>query len=89
MKNRLLVTGIVLLAFGLANFFRYLPISYGPHLWNTPFPFGRLHDVFRHEGGGTHIAIGHMPLEEAAYDPYWLFWSVAFYAGIMVIGFVA
>ncbi|MCE2498726.1 MAG: hypothetical protein J4F28_07050 [Nitrosopumilaceae archaeon] len=52
MKNRLLITGIVLLAFGLTNFFRYLPISYGPYLWNTPFPFGRLMMFFAMKAEG-------------------------------------
>ena len=86
MKNRLLIAGIGLLAFGLANFSRYLPISRSPPFWNTPFPFPYLQDVVHYEGGSG-VSTWHMPLEAAAYDPYWLFWSMALYAGIIITGF--
>ena len=89
MKNRLLIAGIGLLAFGLANFFRYLPITYSLSLWNKPFPFERLYNVVATEGRGTRYQIGYMPLDEAAIDPYWLFWSMALYAGIMITSFAA
>ncbi len=87
MINRLLIAGIGLLAFGLANFFRYLPITYSPSFWNKPFPFERLYNVVATEGRGIRYQIGYMPLDEAAIDPYWLFWSMALYAGIVITGF--
>lgn len=86
MRNRLLMAGIGLLAFGLANFFRYI-IAYGRIFWNTPFPFEHIHYAIHYEGRGIHYLVGYMPLDEAANDPYWLFWSMALYAGIVITGF--
>ena len=88
LKARFLIAGLGLLAFGLGNFFRYLPISHSPAFWNTPFPFTRLYDVVHYEGKGTGMTIGYMPLDEAVNDPYWLFWSLVFYAGIIITGLV-
>ena len=87
MKTRLLMTGIGFLIFGLANLFRYLPISYSPSLLNNPFPFDHLYNVVPTEGKGTSIQIGYMPIDEAINDPYWLFWSLALYAGITMVFF--
>lgn len=88
MKDRLLMAGIGLLAFGLVNFFRYL-IAYGLPFWNTPFPFDHIDYVVHYEGRGIHYSVGYMPFENAVNDPYWLFWSMALYAGIVITGFVA
>lgn len=85
MKTRLLITGIGLLVFGLANLFRYIPISLG--LINRPFPFEHLYNVVPTVGKGTGIQIGYLPIDEAVNDPYWLFWSLALYLGIIVTGF--
>jgi hypothetical protein len=87
MKTRILITGIGLLVFGLANFFRYLPISHSPTFWNQPFPFEHLQVILKNDGGKT-LQIGYLPIDEAINDPYWLFWSLTLYAGIIVIGFV-
>ena len=87
MSARLLITGIGLLAFGLANFFRYLPITYSPLLWNKPFPFEYISNVTALEGAWSiHLEIYHIPLDAAANDPYWLLWSLTFYAGILITG---
>ena len=86
-KSRLLIAGIALLGFGLANFFRYMPVSLS--LVNRPFPFEHLKNVMPSEHGGTGIQIGYVPIHEASSDPYWLVWSLAFYAGIGVIVFSA
>jgi len=80
MKTRFLMTGIGLFVFGLANFFRYIPISLT--LVNKPFPFEHLYNVVPSEGKGTSIQIGYLPIDEAINDPYWLVWSLALYGGI-------
>lgn len=87
MKTKLLITGIGLLVFGLVNFFRYLPISHSPTLWNKPFPFEHLVDVVPSDGDGTKIQIGYLPIDEAIHDPYWFVWSLALYGGIATIIF--
>jgi len=85
MKTRLLVIGLGMLVFGLVNLFRYMSISLT--LINKPFPFEHLVDVVPSDGHGTKIQIGYLPIDEAVNDPYWLFWSLALYAGIAVTGF--
>lgn len=82
MKTRFLIIGITLVVFGLANIFRYMPISLT--LVNRPFPFEHLHNVIPSDGRGTHIEIDYLPIETATNDPYWLFWSLVLYAGIAV-----
>lgn len=77
--------GIVFLLFGFTNLFRYMSISLS--LVNPPFPFEHLYNVVPSDGKGTHIEIGYLPIDEAINDPYWLFWSMILYAGIVVIGF--
>ena len=72
------------MVFGFTNFFRYLPISHSPTFWNKPFPFEHLEKVIPSNGHGTTIQIGYLPFEQALNHPYWLFWSLAFYAGIAV-----
>lgn len=84
MSARLLIAGIGLLAFGLANFFRYWPIS--PLFWNPPFPFEHIYNVIDSEGKGTRYQISYLPLDGAANDPYWLLWSLMLYAGVLVTG---
>ena len=76
-----------MLIFGLANFFRYMPISHSPTFLNKPFPFEHLYNVFLDEGKGIRHQIGYMPLDEAVNDPYWLFWSLMLYAGIITTSF--
>ena len=88
MKTRLFTFGICLVVFGLVNFFRYLPISHSPSFLNKPFPFEHLYNVVPSDGKGIHSQIGYLPIDEAVNDPYWLFWSLALYVGITVIGFV-
>ena len=87
MKTRLLMTGIGFLIFGLANLFRYMPISHSPTFLNKPFPFEHLYNVVPTEGKGTSIQIGYLPIDEAINDPYWLVWSLALYGGIVMIIF--
>ena len=88
MKTRFLIIGLSMLIFGLANFFRYLPISHSPSFWNKPFPFEHLYNVIPHPGGGgMRASIGVMPLNEAVNDPYWLFWSLILYAEIGTTSF--
>lgn len=86
-KNRILMIGIGLLAFGLVNWFSYLPTSLGVALMYRPFPFEHLHNVHP-DKGGTHVEIGYLPIREAINDPYWLAWSLALYAGIVLITIV-
>lgn len=86
MKNKILVLGVVMLAFGLANLLAYLPVSLGIALMNRPFPFEHLHNVIP-QRGGTSIEIGYLAVDEAMRDPYWLAWSLALYAGIGMIAF--
>ena len=71
----------------LVNFFRYLPITHSPSFFNKPFPFEHIYNIFQIEGKGIRHQIGYFPLDEAAKDPYWLFWSLILYAGIAVTGF--
>ena len=87
MKNRFLITGIGLLVFGLANLFSYLPISLGIALQNRPFPFEHIQNVIPSEGRGTTVQTGYLPIENAVNDQYWLFWSLALYAGIVILCF--
>ncbi|MGY5149546.1 MAG: hypothetical protein ACW9W3_05735 [Candidatus Nitrosopumilus sp. bin_68KS] len=87
MKTRFLITGIGLLVFGLANLFSYLPISLGIALENRPFPFEHIQKVIPSEGHGTTVQTGYLPIENAVNDPYWLFWSLALYAGIVILCF--
>ena len=87
MKVKLTLVGVGLLVFGLVNQFVYLPISLSVALKNRPFPFEHLYNVTPKEGGGTSIQIGYLPLDEAANDPYWLFWSLCLYGGIILTGY--
>jgi hypothetical protein len=84
MKTRLLIIGVGFLIFGLANFFRYVPISLA--LINLPFPFDHLQNVTP-TGDGTSIQIGYLPINETINDPYWLVWSLILYAGIGIVVF--
>ena len=84
MKTRILIIfGMVMLIFGLGNLFSYFLISF-PVL-NTPFPFE--HVELRLEDGGKTLEIGYLPINEAIFDPYWLFWSLVLYAGIAVTSY--
>jgi hypothetical protein len=67
MKTRILIIGIGFLIFGLANFFRYVPILLS--LINLPFPFEHLQNVTP-TVDGTSIQIGYLPINEAINDPY-------------------
>lgn len=82
--KKILIIGIAMIAFGLANFFRYMPISLS--LINRPFPFEHLKNVTP-ERGGIGIEIGYIPTHEAVSDPYWLVWSIILYAGIILVVF--
>lgn len=88
MKNRLVISGIGMLVFGLANLFSYLPASLGVTLKNRPFPFEHIRNVIPIEGKGTSIEIGYLPIKEAIDDPYWLFWSLVLYGGIVILSIV-
>lgn len=81
--NLLIIIGIGMIIFGLVNFFAYFPISF--YTLNTPFPFE--HVELRLEDGGKTLQIGYMPIDEAMFNPYWLFWSLVLYGGIAVTGF--
>ena len=85
MKTRLLIIGLGFLIFGLANFFRYVPIMIT--LVNQPFPFEHLSNVVSIEGKGVSTQIGYLSINEAVNDPYWLFWSLALYVGIGIVAF--
>ena len=87
MKTKLTLVGVGLLVFGLVIQFIYLPISLSIALKNRPFPFEHLYNVVPSDGHGTQIQIGYLPLDEAANDPYWLFWSLCLYAGIILTGY--
>lgn len=76
-----------MLIFGLANFFRYLPISHSPTFWNKPFPFEHIYNVIPSDGKGTSYQMAYLPLEIAEHDPYWVLWSLILYAGIIVTSF--
>lgn len=84
MKSRLLIIGIGMLVFGIANLLSYLPVEFP--LLNTPFPFEHVQLIFR-DDGGIHRQIGYDPINEATFHPYWLFWSLVLYAGIPVTVF--
>jgi hypothetical protein len=87
MKTRLLIIiGMGLGIFGFVNMFRYIPTSLT--LINRPFPFEHLYNVIPSEGHGTSIQIGYMPIHDATYDPYWLFWSLALYGGIAIMSII-
>lgn len=86
MKNRILIVGIGLLAFGLANLLSYLPVSVVIAFQSRPFPFEHVHNVFP-DHGGTHYEVGYIPIQEAINDPYWLVWSLVLYGGIGTIVF--
>ncbi|MCV0413229.1 hypothetical protein [Nitrosarchaeum sp.] len=86
MKTRpLTIIGVSLLVFGLANVFRYIPISI--IFISQPFPFEHLQNVIPTESG-THFEVGYLPIDEAINDPYWLFWSLTLYVGIGIVTFV-
>lgn len=86
MNSRLLIIlGIGILVFGLVHLFSYFPISFP--LLNTPFPFEHVELILREGGSGKTLQIGYMPIDEAIFNPYWLFWSLSLYAGIIVTGF--
>lgn len=87
MKNRILMVGIGLLAFGFANLLAYLPISVVIAFQSRPFPFEHVYNVIP-DNGGTHYEVGYLPVNEAINDPYWLFWSLVLYAGIGITAFV-
>lgn len=87
MKNRLTVVGIGMLVFGLVNLFSYVPISLGVALQNRPFPLEHLYNVIPSDSG-TSFQIGYMPINEAVNDPYWLFWSLVLYGGIVILSIV-
>ncbi len=88
MKNRLVISGIGMLVFGLVNLFSYLPTSLGIALQNRPFPFEHIRNVIHIDDKGTSIEIGYLPIEEAINDPYWLFWSLSLYGGIVILSMV-
>ncbi len=87
MKNRLAIVGIGMLVFGLVNLFSYVPISLGAALHNRPFPFEHVR-VIPIEGKGISIETGYLPINEAINDPYWLFWSLVLYGGIVILSIV-
>ncbi len=76
-----------MLVFGLANLFSYVPISLGAALQSRPFPFEHIRNVVPDEYG-TSIEIGYLPINEAINDPYWLFWSLVLYGGIIILSIV-
>lgn len=72
-----------MIIFGIINIFWYLPISIGITLNNPPFPFQYLAGVID-EGGGHSLNIEYLPIKAAIENPYWLFWSLTLYAGIVL-----
>ncbi|MGI0021700.1 MAG: hypothetical protein ACRD9Q_02450 [Nitrososphaeraceae archaeon] len=61
-------------------FFVYSPI------FHPPFPFE--HVQAEHMRSGTSVQTGYMPLDEAYYHPYWLFWSLSMYFGFGYLTFL-
>lgn len=72
-----------MILFGLVNIFWYWPTSVGVTLKNHPFPFQHLAEVIAERGGHTTV-IRYFPIEAAIEDPYWLFWSLTLYTGIIL-----
>lgn len=90
MKTRLLILiGISFVVFGLINLFSYLPILSSSLFLNTPFPFEEIQSMNKHEEGQGIITVTANHSFESALQlsPYWLFWSLALYAGIGIVGF--
>ena len=88
MKTRLLIVGIGMFVFGLLNLFSYLPVSLAVALQNRPFPFEHLRNVIPIPGKGISTEIGYLPINEAVNDPYWLFWSLSLYGGIIILSII-
>lgn len=76
-----------MILFGLINIFWYLPISLGITLDNHPFPFQYLEGVTS-EHGGHGMLITYSPIDSAIANPYWLFWSLSLYGGIVILAIV-
>lgn len=72
-----------MIVFGIINIFWYWPISFGITVKNHPFPFQHLADVIA-EHGGYSTVVTYFPIEAAMDDPYWLFWSLLLYTGIIL-----
>jgi hypothetical protein len=80
---KLLFSGIPMILFGIINIFWYWPTSLGFTLDNHPFPSQHLAEVIE-ERSGHSLIIRYFPIEAAIEDPYWLFWSLTLYAGIVL-----
>jgi hypothetical protein len=83
LKIKFLLAG-GLIAFGIYNmfsFFVYMPIL------SQPFPFE--HVVIESVAkDNISVQTGYIPLEEALWNPYWLFWSLAMYFGFGYLTFL-
>lgn len=73
-----------MILFGMINIFWYWPTSMGITLKNHPFPFSHLAEVIAEKGGHSTV-VKYLPIEAAIEDPYWVFWSLTLYAGIILI----
>jgi hypothetical protein len=83
LKVKFLVSG-ALIAFGIYNMFWFF--VYSPIL-HTPFPFEYVQiEYIAHIE--LNVDIGSMPLDEAYFHPYWLFWSLIMYFGIGYLSFL-
>lgn len=83
MNTKVLFLGIPMIIFGMINIFWYWPTSLGFTLENHPFPSQHLAEVIEERSHHT-LIIRYLPIEAAMDDPYWLFWSLTLYAGIVL-----
>lgn len=83
MNTKLLFSGIPMILFGMINIFWYWPTSFGITIQNHPFPSQHLAEVIEERGGHSTV-VRYLPIEAAIEDPYWLFWSLTLYAGIVL-----
>ncbi|MGI0057075.1 MAG: hypothetical protein ACREAK_06840, partial [Nitrosarchaeum sp.] len=86
MKTKLKIQFLIaslLIAYGLYNMFWFF--VYSPIL-HPPFPFD--HVQAQQQVRGTSVEIGYLPLDEAYFHPYWLFWSLTMYFGLGYLAFL-
>ncbi len=89
MKNKLLIIGTALLAFGIINLLWYLPYDAVLVQKNNPFPFTHMHDIEFLEQRQFDATYTYDPYSAAINDPLWLAWSLSLYAGMAMLSTLA
>jgi len=87
MKTKLKIQFLIaafLISYGLYNMFWFFVHS---PILHPPFPFEHVQAEYVAKGS-SHVQIGYMPLDEAYFHPYWLFWSLAMYSGFGYLAFL-